>query len=139
MKVFAAQYHGKTPARSYADVLEGLAPDAVCDICQPADAGANLPDGAGLEGYDGIALTGSSLHIYRGGQEVERQITLARAAFASRTPMFGSCWGLQVAHRGQRRGCARQSARTRGGHCPKRRANARRGGPSAACWQASRI
>ena len=93
----AAHYHGKTPARAYADMLEHLAPDAVCDICTPADAGANLPDSGGLEGYDGVALTGSGLHIYQGGPEIDQQITLARAVFASRTAFFGSCWGLKVA------------------------------------------
>ncbi len=93
----AAHYLGKTPARAYADVLESLAPDAICDICTPADEGANLPDSGGLAGYDGVALTGSGLHIYHGGPEIERQIDLARATFASHTPFFGSCWGLQVA------------------------------------------
>ena len=56
-----------------------------------------MPDSGGLEGYDGVALTGSGLHIYQGGPEIDRQITLARAVFASRTAFFGSCWGLQVA------------------------------------------
>ena len=93
----AAHYLGKTPARAYADVLESLAPDAVCDICTPADEGANLPDAGGLAAYDGVALTGSGLHIYHGGPEIERQIDLAGAVFASHTPFFGSCWGLQVA------------------------------------------
>lgn len=88
---------GATPSRAYADVLQSLAPDAVCDICLPADAGANLPDRAGLEDYDGVALTGSGLHIYDEAPEIARQISLARAVFASRTPFFGSCWGLQVA------------------------------------------
>ena len=55
-----------------------------------------LPDGESLEGYDGIAITGSRLHIYNGGPEVMRQIELVRAALATGTPMFGSCWGLQV-------------------------------------------
>ena len=93
----AAHYLGKTPSRAYADVLEQLAPDAVCDICTPADTGANVPGSTGLEGYDGVVLTGSSLHIYHGGPAIERQISLARAVFSARVPFFGSCWGLQVA------------------------------------------
>ena len=93
----AAHYLGKTPARAYADVLEQLAPDAICDICTPADPGANLPGADGLQGYDGVALTGSGLHIYHGGPEVEPQISLARAVFSARVPFFGSCWGLQIA------------------------------------------
>jgi GMP synthase (glutamine-hydrolysing) len=88
---------GKTRSQAYAETLAGLAPDAVCDICFPADPGANLPDRAGLAGYDGVVITGSALNIYNGGAPVERQIDLARAIFAASTPFFGSCWGLQVA------------------------------------------
>ena len=88
---------GKTPSRSYADILVSIAPDAVCDICLPADPGANLPTGAGLADYDGIAITGSALSIYDGGEAVERQLELVRAVYASRTAFFGSCWGLQLA------------------------------------------
>ena len=60
-------------------------------------AGANLPNGRGLEEYDGIAITGSALSIYDGGEAVERQLDLTRAIYASKTPFFGSCWGLQLA------------------------------------------
>ena len=88
---------GKTPSQSYADILVSIAPDAVCDICLPADQGANLPNGRGLEEYDGVAVTGSALSIYDGGEAVERQLELARAVYASKTAFFGSCWGLQLA------------------------------------------
>jgi GMP synthase (glutamine-hydrolysing) len=88
---------GKTASERYAEVLIEIAPDARCDLCFPTDEGANLPDAAGLEAYDGVAITGSALNLYDGGQAVTRQIELARAVFAARTPFFGSCWGLQVA------------------------------------------
>ena len=88
---------GYTPSEGYASVLKSLAPDAVCDICFPADEGANLPDGAGLEGYDGVVLTGSSLHLWSMEPAVARQIELARAVYASGSAFFGSCWGIQVA------------------------------------------
>ena len=87
---------GAAPSDSYSKLLRELLPDAIVDICYPADGGANLPDRMGLEGYDGIAITGSSLNIYNGGPEIARQIELVRTAFESRTPLFGSCWGLQV-------------------------------------------
>ena len=74
----------------------GPMPGAVVDICYPGDPTALLPEGAALEGYDGIAITGSSLHIYHGGAEVMRQVELVRAALTTGTPLFGSCWGLQV-------------------------------------------
>ncbi len=88
--------YGKTYAESYGAVLQGLEKDAIYDIALPADEGANLPDAAGLEGYDGIFLTGSALNAYHATPEILRQIDLMRAAFKSRTPVFGSCWGLQM-------------------------------------------
>lgn len=91
-----AASRGATPSEAYAEVLRELAPDAVCDIAFPADPGANLPDAGGLEGYDGVALTGSSLNLYDMTPEIRSQIDLARQVFASGTPVFGSCWGLQV-------------------------------------------
>ncbi|MGE3150964.1 MAG: type 1 glutamine amidotransferase [Pseudorhodoplanes sp.] len=87
---------GVVASQGYSSLLRELLPNAVVDICFPADAGANLPDRAGLESYDGIAITGSSLHIYQRGPQVDPQIDLARTALAAGTPLFGSCWGLQV-------------------------------------------
>jgi GMP synthase (glutamine-hydrolysing) len=84
-------------SESYADVIQAAERGSVCDIAYPADEGANLPDASGLESYDGIVLTGSHLNIYDRTPEILRQIDLMRAIYASRTPSFGSCWGLQVA------------------------------------------
>ncbi|MGL4636094.1 MAG: type 1 glutamine amidotransferase [Beijerinckiaceae bacterium] len=93
-----ARDFGATPGVAYGETLLALAPaGSHYDICCPADAGANLPVGAGLSDYDGIALTGSSLHLWNREEAVERQIELARAIFASRTAFFGSCWGVQMA------------------------------------------
>jgi GMP synthase (glutamine-hydrolysing) len=72
---------GIVASENYANVLREL---------------ANLPDASGLESYDGIAITGSALHIYNNGPEVARQIDLVRSALESGTPAFGSCWGLQL-------------------------------------------
>jgi GMP synthase (glutamine-hydrolysing) len=88
---------GVTPSQAYADVLKSLADDAVVDICFPADPGANIPDSAGIAGYDGVAITGSALNIWKAESASLRQVELARAVFQSRVPFFGSCWGLQVA------------------------------------------
>ena len=89
--------YGLTPSESYAEVIQAIERDAVCDIALPADEGANLPDAAGLESYDGIVLTGSHLNIYDRTPDILRQIDLMRAVYASQTPSFGSCWGLQMA------------------------------------------
>jgi GMP synthase (glutamine-hydrolysing) len=91
------QAYGLMPSESYAAVLQGIEPDAVCDLAFPADEGANLPDAAGLDSYDGVVLTGSHLNIYDRTPDILRQIDLMRAVYASRTPAFGSCWGLQIA------------------------------------------
>ena len=87
---------GTVASTGYANLLQELLPSAVVDICFPGDPGSNLPIGEALEGYDGVTITGSGLHVYDGGPEVTRQIDLARAIFEAGTPIFGSCWGLQV-------------------------------------------
>ena len=88
---------GATFGESYAAVLTALAPDAVCDIVAPSDPDATLPLGASLADYDGVAWTGSSLHVWQRGPEVDRQIAFAREVFRGGTPCFGSCYGLQIA------------------------------------------
>jgi len=88
--------YGAQPAEAYAAEIAAIEPGVVTDICLPADEGANLPDGAGLQSYDGIVLTGSALHIYELEPAVTRQIELMRAIYASGTPCFGSCWGIQM-------------------------------------------
>jgi GMP synthase (glutamine-hydrolysing) len=87
-----AESAGATPAESYAAVLRGIAPDAIVDICTPAGG-----DGATLDSYDGVAITGSSLNIYERDIASLRQIDFVREVFTRGIPMFGSCWGLQLA------------------------------------------
>ncbi len=88
---------GVTPSEAYAGVLKDLAGEAVVDICFPADPGANIPDSAGIAGYDGVAITGSALNLWKAEPEAMAQVERARTVFAARVPFFGSCWGLQVA------------------------------------------
>jgi GMP synthase (glutamine-hydrolysing) len=87
---------GTVASKGYADLLQELLPNAVVDVCFPGDEGTNLPAGQALEGYDGVAITGSGLHVYDRGPAVTRQIELVRAVLEAGTPVFGSCWGLQV-------------------------------------------
>jgi GMP synthase (glutamine-hydrolysing) len=87
---------GTVASKGYSNLLQDLLPGAVVDVCFPGDPGVNLPNGQALEGYDGVTITGSGLHIYDGGPEVTRQVELARAVLDAGTPVFGSCWGLQV-------------------------------------------
>lgn len=87
---------GQPSGEGYAQVLQGLAPVS-CDIVRPADAEVRFAAGTGIASYDGAAITGSALNVYDGGAHIERQIELTRAVFAAGVPLFGSCWGLQVA------------------------------------------
>jgi len=88
---------GRSSGESYKDTVQALVPGAVCDLARPAEDGVELPDRAGLHAYDAVFLTGSPLHLYQDTPEVRRQLDFMRAVFASGTPSFGSCAGLQVA------------------------------------------
>jgi len=68
-----------------------------CDVIRPADGAPALPPGVNLADYDGATITGSALNIYNGGGPVERQIEITKAVFEAGVPLFGSCWGLQLA------------------------------------------
>ena len=86
------------PHDLFRDFLDRYLPDAVVEICFVADRDQPLPAGAALQSYSGFIWTGSDLAIYDDAdQRVTRQIELARAIFASGVPMFGSCWGVQMA------------------------------------------
>ena len=88
---------GCTPAGElYRNVLLKCHPGAIVDIVYPADPGSELPQGAALAGYDGLAWTGSSLTVYKDEPAVTAQIEFAKAAFESKVPSFGSCWAAQV-------------------------------------------
>ncbi|MGD9251745.1 MAG: type 1 glutamine amidotransferase [Desulfobacterales bacterium] len=78
--------------------LRRYLPAAAVDVCFVADPDQALPSGAGLDAYSGYIWTGSDLTIYESGDSrVTRQIALAQAIFAAGVPMFGSCWGVQMA------------------------------------------
>jgi GMP synthase (glutamine-hydrolysing) len=71
-------------------------PDIRCMPLNIAD-GEALPLGTALADFDGVMVPGSPLHIYDRTPSVTRQIDFARAAFAAGVPVWGSCWGLQLA------------------------------------------
>ncbi|KQS03481.1 glutamine amidotransferase [Sphingomonas sp. Leaf357] len=88
---------GKSSGETYAATLKQLAPHCSVDIVQPADDDAPIYSPHDLARYDAVFLTGSPLHVYEATPEVRRQLDFMRAVFASGTPSFGSCAGLQVA------------------------------------------
>lgn len=88
---------GRMASEGYSGCITFLAPDAVTEICMPADADADLPDVERLRHYDGVVITGSALHVWEEKPEAMRQVAFARKVYQSGVPFFGSCWGLQVA------------------------------------------
>src|SRR5215467_9089135 len=71
-------------------------PDIRCTPLNIAD-GEALPVGITLSDFEGVMFPGSPLHIYDSDPCVTRQIDFARTAFAAGVPVWGSCWGLQLA------------------------------------------
>lgn len=85
---------GGTPyGVQYAALLESMDPRVQCDVARPSEEGPNVD----LSPYAGVAWTGSAMSAYEERPEVENQIRLARRAFDAGLPVFGSCWGLQIA------------------------------------------
>ncbi len=71
-------------------------PNIRCTPVNIAD-GEALPFGATLSDFDAVMIPGSPLHVYDPDPCVTRQIEFVRAAFAAGVPVWGSCWGLQLA------------------------------------------
>jgi GMP synthase (glutamine-hydrolysing) len=88
---------GRSSGETVRDLLLSLSPGAAIDRATPADADDDAPDEATIRGYDAVFLTGSPLHVYDDTPEAAREIAFMRRVFASGTPSFGSCAGLQVA------------------------------------------
>ena len=88
---------GYDTGTGYANALRRVQPAIECDVAYPADIDtpAELAGRLGL--YDGVAITGSALCMADGGPAVLRQVEFATAVFEAGVPLFGSCWGLQVA------------------------------------------
>lgn len=92
--IFTA-HNGCAPSGMFEKLLRRLRPDIECEILLTTDAGQEPQ--RPLADYDGILFTGSNSNIHKMTEGTRRQIDFARAAFDSGTPMFGICWGLQLA------------------------------------------
>jgi GMP synthase (glutamine-hydrolysing) len=90
---------GRKHGANYASSLGAMVPEGAATpeffILAAAD-GEKLPQGMTLADFDGIAWTGSPLSAYDGSPAVNAQIDLAREAYHTGVPCFGSCWGLQI-------------------------------------------
>jgi GMP synthase (glutamine-hydrolysing) len=111
----------------YAQAIAAHFPDITLDVSYAVDPGEGLPDGRGWGDYAGLVITGSALHAYDRDPAVTDQIALMVAAAEQGLPVFGSCWGLQIAAiaaggevarspRGREVGIARKIAVTPAGH-----------------------
>ncbi|NIJ28676.1 GMP synthase (glutamine-hydrolysing) [Sphingomonas insulae] len=91
------RHAGRSSGESYAATLEQMHPGVAITRIAPADGAAEVPSADRIARYDAVFVTGSPLHIYDDTPEVQRQLAFMRAVFASGTPAFGSCAGLQLA------------------------------------------
>jgi GMP synthase (glutamine-hydrolysing) len=88
---------GKSSGETYQATLEQLVPGVTVKRVAPADGDAPEMGKDEISAFDAVFITGSPLHVYESAPEVERQLAFMRAVYASGTPSFGSCAGLQLA------------------------------------------
>lgn len=81
----------------YALAIAAHFPAFELDVLNGADPGEAIPQGRTWADYDGFVITGSSLHAYDTDFAVTNQIALVAQAAEHGLPIFGSCWGLQIA------------------------------------------
>ena len=89
-------FGGQSTGEGYEQTLKRIASDTKCVIVRPAYDGYARGE-VSLEGLDGAVITGSALHVMDNAPEVQNQIDLVRDVFEQEIPVFGSCWGIQLA------------------------------------------
>lgn len=122
----AAELGVRSSSEIYALAILAHYPGFELDVVNAADADWAIPGGRSFADYDGFVVTGSSLHAYDREFAVTNQIAMLRDAAEAGLPVFGSCWGLQIAvmaaggqveynPRGREVGFARKIVRTAAG------------------------
>jgi GMP synthase (glutamine-hydrolysing) len=96
MQAQVTAYGGPSNPELFRTALRLHQPEIDCVCINIAD-GETLPAGAAVDSFDGVMLTGSPLHIYDPTPAVRDQIAFARSVFAAGLPVWGSCWGVQLA------------------------------------------
>ena len=76
--------------------VKKIDPSYDIDIVQPGDDKLISKIISSLEKYNGIILTGSTLRINDGSNEVKKHIQFAKKCFESEQKIFAACWGLQI-------------------------------------------
>ena len=81
----------RTSSAIYTKAALAHFPDAEIDVVFAADPAplGDLPQGRVLTDYDGMIITGSSLHAYDTDFAVTNQIAMVAEAGAAGLPMFG--------------------------------------------------
>lgn len=87
----------RSSSEIYAEAIAAHFPDLALDVLNGADEGETIPGGRTWTDYAGFVVTGSSLHAYDKDFAVTNQIALVAEAAEHGLPIFGSCWGLQIA------------------------------------------
>lgn len=87
----------RSASEIYAQAILRHFPDIHLDIINAADEDWAFPEGKSWSDYDGVVISGSSLHAYDTEFAVANQIALVAEAGELGLPIFGSCWGLQIA------------------------------------------
>ncbi len=87
----------RTSSEIYTLSIHAHFPDIAIDVVNAADPDWEIPDGRDFADYDGFVISGSALHAYDGEFAVTNQIDVLRQAAEAGLPVFGSCWGLQIA------------------------------------------
>jgi GMP synthase (glutamine-hydrolysing) len=81
----------------FTEMLFFLEPNAQVDSAFPTEGSSELPSIEQLQSYDGVLITGSSLSVLENTPAVICQLDFIDKVFSSGVPIYGSCWGLQVA------------------------------------------
>lgn len=90
------EYAGAASHESYAGTLKALRPDMRVESVSCVD-GSPSPSVEDLAGFDGIFFAGSPIQMHEDTPETRAATAFMRKVFASGTPSFGSCAGLQIA------------------------------------------
>lgn len=92
-----AQLGVRSSSEIYALAIRAHFPELTLEVVNAADEDWAIPGGRTLDSYDGLVITGSSLHAYDPEFAVTNQIEMVKQAGEIGLPIFGSCWGLQIA------------------------------------------
>jgi GMP synthase (glutamine-hydrolysing) len=96
-RALGVQLGVRSSSEIYSIAIRAHFPDIALVVVNAADEDWVIPGGRQLSDFDGLVVTGSSLHAYDKDFAVTNQIAMISNAGDAGLPIFGSCWGLQIA------------------------------------------